>query len=282
MRPAHGRAHMSALYTGLPGIPSRVAIELWPGGDMRPAVAAGCAAVLGMLLAGCGGSSNTADYRACKAIIKADMAKSLSAVSSGQLPQNLPTAAADSCSHLSKEDMTRLMHEVTSELQSRPPTAASGPATAASGLHLPGRLLGLKKSTSPRTRAVVRANMSWLTADRKDFRSPQGAAYFGSNGREIEVLGAMFTGPDSIAAQVPAFDKSFVKAIVTGPEPLRPFPAGSHGGALYCAHANSDGPLIACVWADKAGTGEMRYLNVTSSLSDAASKTNQIRAVIEP
>src|SRR5215470_19382401 len=88
------------------------------GGDMRPAVAAGGAAVLGMLLAGCGGSSNTADYRACKAIIKADMAKSLSAVSSGQLPQNLPTAAADSCSHLSKEDMTRLMHEVTNELKS--------------------------------------------------------------------------------------------------------------------------------------------------------------------
>jgi len=121
-----------------------------------------------------------------------------------------------------------------------------------------------------------------MVADRKDFRSPQGAAYFGSNGREIEVLGAMFTGPDSIAAQVPAFDKRFVKAIVTGPEDLRPFPAGSHGGALYCTHANSGGSLIACVWADKAGMGEMRYRNMTSSLSDAASKTNQIRAVIEP
>jgi hypothetical protein len=214
-------------------------------------------------------------------MIKADMAKSLSAVRSGQLPQNLPTAAADSCSHLSKSDMTRLMHEVTNELKSSPPTAAS-PATAASSLHLPGRLLGLKKSTSPKTRAVVRANMRSMTADRKDFRSPQGAAYFGSNGREIEVLGAMFNGPDAIAALVPAFDQSFVKAIVTGAKGLRPFPAASHGGALYCAHASGGGPLIACVWADKAGTGEVRYWKEASSLSDAALKTNQIRAVIEP
>jgi hypothetical protein len=123
--------------------------------------------------------------------------------------------------------------------------------------------------------------MRWMAADRKDFRSPQGAAYFGSNGREIEVLGAMFTGPDAIAAQLPAFDKRFVKAIVIGGKGLRPFPAGSHGGALYCTHA-SNSPLIGCVWADKAGTGEVRYFKVASSLSDAASKTNQIRAVIEP
>jgi hypothetical protein len=102
---------------------------------MRPVAAAGCVAVLGLLLAGCGGSSNTADYRACKAMIKADMAKSLSAASSGQLPQNLPTAASASCSHLSQDDMSRLMHEVTNELKSSPPTAASGPATAAGGLH---------------------------------------------------------------------------------------------------------------------------------------------------
>jgi len=247
---------------------------------MRPAAAAGYVAVLGLLLVGCGGSSNTADYRACKAMIKADMAKPLSAARSGQLPQNLPTTAGDSCSRLSKEDMTRLMHEVSDELKSGPPTVAS-PATAASGLHLPGRLLGLKKSTSPKTRAGVRANLRWAAADRKDFRSPQGAAYFGSSGREIEVLGAMFNGPYAIAALAPAFDKSFVKAIVIGAKGLRSFPAGSHGGALYCGHA-SRSSLIACVWADKAGTGEVRYLKVASSLSDAALKTNQIRAVIEP
>lgn len=92
----------------------------------------------------------------------------------------------------------------------------------------------------------------------------------------------MFTGPDAIAAPVPAFDKRFVKAIVIGAKDLRPFPAGSHGGALYCTQASSSGPLIACVWADKAGTGEVRYFKVASSLSDAASKTNQMRAVIEP
>jgi hypothetical protein len=119
---------------------------------------------------------------------------------------------------------------------------------------------------------VVRANMSWMTADRKDFRSPQGADYFGSNGREIGVLGAMFTGPDAIAALVPAFDKCFVKAIVVGAKGLRSFPAGPHGGALYCTHASSGGPLIGCVWADKTGTGEVRYWKMVSSLGDAASK----------
>ena len=94
---------------------------------MKLAMATASLAVLGLLLAGCGGGSSTADYKACKAMIKADMAKSLSSVSSGKLPQNLPTAAAASCSHLSQADMTRLMHEVTNELQSSPPTAASGP-----------------------------------------------------------------------------------------------------------------------------------------------------------
>jgi hypothetical protein len=121
-----------------------------------------------------------------------------------------------------------------------------------------------------------------MAADRRDFRFPQGAAYFGSNGREIEVLGAMFTGPIAIAALRPAFDKRFVKAIVIGGKGLQSFPAGSHGGALYCAHQSNGGPVIGCVWADKSGTGEARYLKVASSLSDAASKTNQIRAVIEP
>ena len=72
---------------------------------MKLAVAAVSLAVLGLLIGGCGGSSNnggssnTADYKACKAMIKADMAQSLSAVKSGRLPQNLPTAGAASCSH---------------------------------------------------------------------------------------------------------------------------------------------------------------------------------------
>jgi hypothetical protein len=215
-------------------------------------------------------------------MIKADTAKSLSAVSSGQLPQNLPTAAGASCSHLSKDDMARLMHEVANELKSSPPTAAGGPATAASGLHFPGRLFGLKRSTSPRTRAGIRADTRWMAAGQKDFRSPQGAAYFGSNGRVIEVLGAMFTAPDAIVALLPAFDKRLAKASLIGGKGLRSFPAGSRGGALYCAHQSNGGPVIGCVWADKAGAGEVRYLKVASSLSDAASKANQVRAAIEP
>jgi hypothetical protein len=253
---------------------------------MKLAAAAASVAVLGLLLAGCGGSSNTADYRACTAMIKADLSKSLSSVRSGQLPQNLPTAAAASCSRLSHADMTRLMREVTSELKSSPPTAVRSPATAASTVHLPARLFGLKKYTSTHARAVIRQSTRPYAADRLEFRQPPwGAAYGSHTGPAITVFGAMFTILAAQAAQsLPGFDKHFAaSATKTWPKTLRAFPAGAHGGALYCAHWTSGSLETLCLWADKVGAGEVGYFTgAASSLSDAASKTNQIRAIIEP
>ncbi len=88
---------------------------------MKITTMAASLAVSGLLLVGCGGGSNTADYNTCKAMVKDDMSKSIAAISSGKLPENLPTAGAEACSRLSKDDITRLMGEVTNELQKNPP-----------------------------------------------------------------------------------------------------------------------------------------------------------------
>jgi hypothetical protein len=238
---------------------------------MKLTAAAASVAVLGLLLAGCGGSSNTADYRACKAGIKAELSKSLSSVP----PQNMPIAPPASCSGLSQADITRLSHEVQSELNSRPST-----------VHLPARLFALKKITDTRARTVIRKSTGPLAADRQDFRQPPWGAEYGSHtGPAIIVVGAMFTVAAAVIAQSsPGFDKQFAaNATKTWPKTLRMFPAGPHGGALYCAHWISGLPQTDCIWADKVGTGKVGYFGGSaSSLSDAAAKTNQIRAIIEP
>lgn len=120
---------------------------------MKLTASATSVAVLGLLLAGCGGSSNTADYKACKAMIKADMVKGLSSFNSGQIPQNLPTAAMASCLRLSQADKTRLMHEVCGELKgslagsrcsvSRSPSPSATPSlSTAASTAPPGPLTG--------------------------------------------------------------------------------------------------------------------------------------------
>lgn len=237
---------------------------------MKLTAAAASVAVLGLLLAGCGGSSNTADVRACKAGIKAELSKSLSSVPSGP-PQIAPPA---SCSGLSQADITRLNNEVQSELNSRP-----------SVVHLPAQLFGLKRITDTRARAVIRKSTGRIAADRQTFRQPPWGAEYGSHtGRAIIVFGAMFTVAAAVIAQSdPGFDKNLAASATKTWPKTRAFPAGAHGGALYCADQISGLPLTACLWADKVGAGEVRYFSGSaSSLSDAAAKTNQIRAIIEP
>jgi hypothetical protein len=102
------------------------------------------------------------------------------------------------------------------------------------------------------------------------------------------VFGARFYGAAARAAEsLPAaFDKAFAAGLArpTGSTDLRSFPAGPHGGALYCGHGTLNGmPGITCGWAEKAREGFVLYLRGSaSSLSHAASKTNQIRSAVEP
>ena len=171
---------------------------------------------------------------------------------------------------------------------SSPPTAAPSPATAASGLHFPAQLLGLNKNTSSVAQAATRAFTSALAADRNNVRPPQGAFYGGISGPAIVVFGARYSGAAAQAVQsVPtAFDMGFAEGLArsTGSTDLRSFPAGPHGGALYCGDGTLNGVTgITCGWAEKVREGFVLYLRGSaSSLSDAASKTNQVRAAIEP
>jgi hypothetical protein len=81
-----------------------------------------------------------------------------------------------------------------------------------------------------------------------------------------------------------AIDKGFALGFAKGAgiTDLRSFPAGPHGGVLYCGHETGSG-VIGCGWAGKVRGGAVYYIRGSaSSLSDAASKTNQVRAAIEP
>jgi hypothetical protein len=171
---------------------------------------------------------------------------------------------------------------------SSPPAAAPSPATAASSLHFPAQLLGLNRNTRSLAQAAARAFTSALAADRNNVRPPQGTVYGDISGPAIVVVGARFYRAAARAAEsVPAaFDMGFAAALArsTGSTDLRSFPAGPHGGALYCGDGTLNGVTgITCGWAEKVGEGFVLYLRgSTSSLRDAASETNQVRAAIEP
>jgi hypothetical protein len=168
------------------------------------------------------------------------------------------------------------------------PAAAPSPATAASSLHFPAQLIGLNKNTSSLAQAAARAVTSALAADRNNVRSPQGAVYGGISGPAIVVVGARFYRAAAHAAEsVPAaFDMGFAAGLArsTGSTDLRSFPAGPHGGALYCGDGTLSGVTgITCGWAEKVKEGFVLYLRGSAlSLRDAASETNQVRAAIEP
>jgi hypothetical protein len=82
--------------------------------------------------------------------------------------------------------------------------------------------------------------------------------------------------------QQPASGSPFARS--TGSTDLRSFPAGLHGGALYCGDGTLNGVTgITCGWAEKVRVGFVFYLRGSaSSLSGAASETSQVRAAIEP
>ncbi|HEY3033074.1 MAG TPA: hypothetical protein VGJ54_00240 [Streptosporangiaceae bacterium] len=155
----------------------------------------------------------------------------------------------------------------------------------ASGVHLPAQLLGLSKNTSPQVQAQVRTIRKVL-GNTHVLRNPQ-IAYYGrlSKGPVVQVFaarwssGALAQGMGS-AAGGRAFAKGIAKS--TGSTDLHAFPAGPNGGVVECGHlASLSGKQMFCAWADKKTAGGVTYIRgAASSLSDAASKTNQIRAAI--
>ena len=112
------------------------------------------------------------------------------------------------------------------------------------------------------------------------------AAYYRGNGPAVLVYAASLTsaGASNVASVGYA---PLAKASVTasGGKDPQSFPAGPHGGALYCGHGgiNGGGTAIFCGWVDHTAFGVASYHGGSAaSLADAASKTRQIRAAIEP
>jgi hypothetical protein len=172
-----------------------------------------------------------------------------------------------------------------------PAPAASSTAAAASpaagGLaHFPAQLFGLNKNTSQTAQALGRVFANGFAVAPSEFRGAQSAVYGSLSGPAVVLFAASWAGTAARKAASAAFDKATAAsgAKGSGSTDAQPFPAGPHGGSLECGHLHRNGlSAKVCVWADKVTTGGAIYtLGTASSLSDAASKTNQARSMIEP
>jgi len=173
---------------------------------------------------------------------------------------------------------------------SSPAAAASSPAgaassPAASGPHLPAQLLGLSKNTSQQVQAQART-MGVMLTNTHAFRHPQ-VVFYGQihSGRVLQVFLAPWSSKAlAQGAASAAGGKFFAKGIAssTGSTDLRSFPPGPNGGLLECGHvASLIGKQFFCVWSSKQAVGGVSFIRgAASSLSEAASKTAQIRSAI--
>jgi hypothetical protein len=145
------------------------------------------------------------------------------------------------------------------------------------GLTLPSKLLGLSKATS--------ASATHLAATLKHDESS------GGNGRLKNVVAGVYgstvakgiaVAGGGICGTCSAKSPSVVRGILTSDGYLdaKSFPGGPKGGTVACGSKTTG--LIRCTWVDNSAAGDILYGGgFASSLSDAAAKTNQIRAAIE-
>jgi hypothetical protein len=152
-----------------------------------------------------------------------------------------------------------------------------GASNPKGGLTLPGKLLGLSKATS--------ANATHLAATLKREESS------GGNGRLKNVVAGVYGSTvakgiaisgGGICGTCSARSPSVVRGILTSDGYLdaKSFSGGSKGGTVACGSKTNG--LIRCTWVDNSTAGDILYGGgFATSLSDAAAKTNQIRAAIE-
>ena len=154
---------------------------------------------------------------------------------------------------------------------------------AASAIHLPRRLLGLKRSTGAASKQVTSLMIRRLRAPGAPFVGAKAAVYGHLTGPEIIMFAADWSAarkPTSSASLVP-FAAGFAKGF--GASYARSFPAGRKGGVLECGYKSIQGAqVIACGWADQMAAGGADYLfGAASSLADAAAKTIRVRSAVE-
>ena len=174
----------------------------------------------------------------------------------------------------------------TSPAASSSSAQSSSPAAAATGsVRLPAQLLGLQKNTSATAKQAA-------TIVSKEFAS-------GLTGEVVGGKTAIYGGEQNGAAPFFFVTAGAWAQPVASPEnvahPLQEFlrtkgfadarvlPPGPDGAALVCGQRHvTAGTDTVCEWADYVSFGIVLYSpGFVSSLSDAASKTSQIRSAVE-
>jgi hypothetical protein len=173
----------------------------------------------------------------------------------------------------------------TSPAASSPSAHSSSSAAVATGsVRLPAQLLGLQKNTSATAKQAVtivsREFASRLTGDVVGGKT---AIYGGGQNGDTPFF---FVTAGAWAKRVATPDKvahTLQELLRTkGFTDARVLPPGPNGEVLVCGQRHvTAGTDTVCEWADHVSFGAVLYApGFVSSLSDAASKTSQIRSTI--
>lgn len=145
---------------------------------------------------------------------------------------------------------------------------------------LPTVLLGFHQLDPAAQRALRQRLSETAQAHGLPFVDPEIAAYGTQGGSGMTVLvSKLAPGSDG-----PLGDVARGLADGSGIKTMQSFPAGPQGGVLSCgAKARGGGMVFVCTWADTAGVVGFAsfYYGAATGLPDAASKTIQVRSLIE-
>ena len=145
---------------------------------------------------------------------------------------------------------------------------------------LPTVLLGFHQLDPAVQRALRQRLSETAQAHGLPLADPEIAAYGTQGGSGMTVL-ATKMAPGSYG---PLGDVARGLADSLGIKTMQSFPAGPKGGVLSCgAKASGGGMFFICTWADTAGVVGFAsfYYGTATGLPDAASKTIQVRSLIE-
>ena len=149
---------------------------------------------------------------------------------------------------------------------------------------MPAELLGLKENTSATAMQAISILRKGIASGSMGQLIGEKAAIYGAEHNAAQpfflVIAAEWAkrvaSPDNAAHVIQGFlvTKGFTDAEL--------LPAGSPGEALVCGHKHvQTGTDTVCEWADHMSFGAALYPpGFTSSLSDAASQTNQIYSAV--
>jgi len=151
-------------------------------------------------------------------------------------------------------------------------------------VHFPAQLLGLKENTSATAMQAVSILRKGVVSRLMGHVVGEKAAIYGGGQNAATPFFLVAAGawgkrvafPDSVAHIIQDF------VVTKGFTDARLLPAGANGAAMVCGDKHvQTGTDTVCEWADHVSFGAVLYPpGFTSSLSDAASETSQIRSAV--